>query len=382
MTTQQRRYDIDWLRTLAFFILIAYHIGMYYVFEWGWHIKSEHQSIWLQDVMILSNQWRMSLLFFISAMALSLYQLHNPHQGVIGLRSKRLLIPLVLGMLVIVPPQLYVELHEISDYSASYRSFLSDYYNLNTTLAPERHSPLGLLTWNHLWFLPYVFVYSVITVALRPLLVKICQLALLQGASLWSFIAVLVGVMSIIWLNLRREFPVTHDLVNDWYSHAKYFWVFIVGYCLPHLNGVWRALIRRRWYLLAIAIACYAFLIADRHGAWSLLADQFEHNLAVRSFYAIVVTLNHWAWIICLVGLAGAYLRFSNAFLVYANRALLPWYIMHQTLIVVAAAWLKPQSIPVGIEFGMIVAFTLVGCTLTYEIVKRFTIGRWLFGLK
>ena len=119
MTTQQRRYDIDWLRTLAFFILIAYHIGMYYVFEWGWHIKSDQQSVWLQDVMILSNQWRMSLLFFISAMALSLYQLRNPNQGIIGLRSKRLLLPLAFGMLVIVPPQLYVELHESSDCSAS-----------------------------------------------------------------------------------------------------------------------------------------------------------------------------------------------------------------------------------------------------------------------
>ena len=382
MTTQQRRYDIDWLRTLAFFILIAYHIGMYYVFEWGWHIKSDQQSVWLQDVMILSNQWRMSLLFFISAMALSLYQLRNPNQGIIGLRSKRLLIPLVFGMLVIVPPQLYVELHETSDYSASYLAFLTDYYNLNTTLAPDRHSPLGLLTWNHLWFLPYVFVYSVIAVEVRPLLVKFCQLQNLQSASLWTFIAVLIGVMSVIWLNLRREFPVTHDLVNDWYSHAKYFWVFIVGYCLPHLEGLWRAVVQRRWYLLAIAIACYAFLIADRHGAWTLLADQFEHNLAVRSFYSIVVTLNHWAWILCLIGLAGYYLRFSNRFLAYANQAVLPWYIMHQTLIVVAAAWLKPQAIPVGIELGLIIMFTLVGCALTYEMVKRFTVGRWLFGLK
>ncbi|MFC3092968.1 acyltransferase [Alteromonas sediminis] len=382
MTTQQRRYDIDWLRTLAFFILIAYHIGMYYVFEWGWHIKSEHQSVWLQDVMILSNQWRMSLLFFLSAMALSLFQLRYPDQGVITLRSKRLLVPLIFGMLVIVPPQLFIELHETSDYNASYLSFLADYYNLNTTLAEERHSPLGLLTWNHLWFLPYVFVYSVFALLLRPFLVKICKLNTLQAASLWSFVGVLVGVMSVIWLTMRREFPVTHDLVNDWYSHAKYFWVFIVGYCLPHLGSLWTEIIRRRWYLLSIAVSCYAFLIADRHDAWSLLADQFEHSLAVRSLYAVIVTLNHWAWILCLVGLAGAYLRFSNRLLKYANEAILPWYIMHQTLIIVAAAWLKPQSLSVGVELLLITSFTLVGCGLTFELVKRVNVGRWLFGLK
>ena len=63
----QRRYDIDWLRTLAFIVLILYHVGMYYVADWGWHIKSAEQSVWLQNVMLLTNPWRMSLLFFISS---------------------------------------------------------------------------------------------------------------------------------------------------------------------------------------------------------------------------------------------------------------------------------------------------------------------------
>ena len=57
-----RRYDIDWLRTLAFGVLILYHTGMYYVADWGWHIKSEHTFAWLQDVMMLTAPWRMSLL--------------------------------------------------------------------------------------------------------------------------------------------------------------------------------------------------------------------------------------------------------------------------------------------------------------------------------
>ena len=62
----QRYFELDALRVIAFGVLIFYHIGMYYVLEWGWHIKSDVQFPLLQDVMILTNQWRMFLLFLIS----------------------------------------------------------------------------------------------------------------------------------------------------------------------------------------------------------------------------------------------------------------------------------------------------------------------------
>ena len=64
-----RRYDLDWLRVLAFGLLILYHTGMFYVADWGWHVKSVHQSEWLQLPMLLSNQWRMPLIFLVSGLA-------------------------------------------------------------------------------------------------------------------------------------------------------------------------------------------------------------------------------------------------------------------------------------------------------------------------
>ncbi|WP_462173148.1 acyltransferase family protein [Pseudoalteromonas xiamenensis] len=104
-----RRYDIDWIRTIALGVLILYHIGMYYVADWGWHIKSDTTYFWLQDVMVLTNPWRMSLLFFISAVALSLVLKRYQTQDLLLLRSKRLLIPLVFCMFTIIAPQVYVE---------------------------------------------------------------------------------------------------------------------------------------------------------------------------------------------------------------------------------------------------------------------------------
>ena len=138
-TTQfERRYDVDWLRTLAFGLLILYHLGMYYVFDWGWHVKSDTQSVWLQDLMILSNQWRMSLLFFVSGMTLALVEAKYSASSLIRTRFMRLFIPLLFGMYVIVPPQLYFELQQNAGYSGDYWQFYQQYIDVDTELAPPQ----------------------------------------------------------------------------------------------------------------------------------------------------------------------------------------------------------------------------------------------------
>ena len=64
----ERRYDLDWIRILAFGLLILYHVGMYYV-TWDWHVKSPHASATLEPLMMLTSPWRMSALFLVSGVA-------------------------------------------------------------------------------------------------------------------------------------------------------------------------------------------------------------------------------------------------------------------------------------------------------------------------
>ena len=64
-----RRHDIDALRALAFALVILYHVAMYYVAEWHWHLKSPYAAEWLQAPMRALNLWRMDLVFLISGLA-------------------------------------------------------------------------------------------------------------------------------------------------------------------------------------------------------------------------------------------------------------------------------------------------------------------------
>ncbi|MDO6691641.1 acyltransferase family protein [Aliiglaciecola sp. 3_MG-2023] len=377
-----RRYDIDWLRNLAFLILIFYHIGMYYVFDWGWHIKSEHTFRWLQEVMILTNTWRMSLLFFISAMALSLIEKRYSIGSLMRLRSNRLLVPLIFGMFVIVAPQVYIEARAQNLVSEGMWTFWLEYINPNTDLLKEHQSIIGLLTWNHLWFLPYLWIYSLLILAIRPLLTKAIGSGVVQNMPFSAaFVCIVLGLL-LVYLTLRLAYPTTHDLISDWYNHGKYFLIFVFGYVFVQQSCWWNTVINKRRWFLGMAILGYLFIVADRNDGFTWLAEQYEGSLLVRGIYGSIFIINMWAWILTLIGYGGRYLNRQNKLITYANNAVLPWYMFHQTLIVMFAWYFKPYGLPTFIEFIVILLATMVGCGLGYEIVKRTPITRWLFGLK
>lgn len=379
-TDINRRYELDWLRCIAFALLILYHIGMYYVADWGWHIKSEHTFSGLQDWMTLTNPWRMSLLFLLAGMALSLVLPRISRLKLLGLRTKRLLIPLVFAMFVVVAPQVYYEALSQQLIQPGYLQFWWQYINPATDLLPEQQSPIGLLTWNHAWFIPYLWCYSLLVLLCYPLLCALAQA--LQGCRGTYASALVFGLMFWAWWALRAEFPSTHGLLDDWYNHAKYFLVFIAGFMLARQDLWWQQLVSHRKLWLLLALCCYGLIIAERHDSFALSA-QFDTVVWVKALFGTVLILNHWLWLFAVLGFAGAYLSTINSPLLrYCNDAVLPWYILHQTLIILFAAWLKPLAIPVALEFPLLLTLTVAGCWLGYEGIRRSAVFSWCFGLK
>src|SRR4029453_9711166 len=122
-----RRVDLDWVRIGAFGLLILYHVGMFYV-SWSWHIKSAHPVRALEPLMLVLNPWRLSLLFLVAGVA-PRFMLRKSAVGLLlRSRSSRLLIPLVFGMLVIVPPQAYIQIVEALGYPNGFVDFYLTHY--------------------------------------------------------------------------------------------------------------------------------------------------------------------------------------------------------------------------------------------------------------
>lgn len=374
----QRRYDLDWLRVLAFALLIFYHAGMMYV-PWHWHITSNYQSEALELAMRLVNPWRLPLLFFISGCALFFARERYAKCRLLRLRSERLLVPLVFGILVIVPPQLFFEMRQGGEVTGSYWDFWWAYLQPNHPLFNEHRTPLfGQMTWNHLWFIPYLWCYSVMLLGLnnwlRPLFKLINSLRLR-----WILLApALLFAAYGFWL--RPHYPSSHALLDDWYNHSVYFTVFVLGYGFASCDQLWQKIRNQHWPLLGLAMVCYGVLMWEHS-----LPEDTGLGEAIEYWGDILFDglyyLNLWCWILALCALAMRFLNRDSAALHYANGAVYPYYILHQSLTVSLGYGLVALNMNPWLEPTSIILLTFLGCALGYEIIRRVRSLRWLFGL-
>ncbi|WP_444942164.1 acyltransferase family protein [Microbulbifer sp. ZKSA004] len=375
----QRRHDIDALRVLAFGLLILYHLGMAYVAEWGWHVKSSYQSEPLQLVMLAVNQWRMPLLFLISGAA-SYFLFHKLGTGGYLLRRmKQLLIPLAFGMLVVVPPQAYYEALSNGIIEPGYLSFLLKYFSFSPW--PENAfagSEFGL-TWNHLWYLPYLACY---TLALIPLALWFKHQRWLgrfmENIKSWQLLILPLVPMMVYGLVLFPRFGgINYAVVDDWYTHARFFTYFFCGYLLVSSNAPWEILARLRSHLVIAAPLTFAlYLLFDR-----VLPDSSMPAQKILLF--IVIYTNRWVWILAVLACAYQFLNKQFRWLPYATEAVYPWYILHQTITVIAVYQLGQLALGPILEPLLVLLITIFGCWASYEfIIRRNPVLRPLFGLK
>ncbi len=401
---------LDWVRIIAFLLLILYHVGMYYV-TWDWHVKSPHASDAIEPLMMLTSPWRLGLLFLISGVASSfmLGKLSSPHvQHFVSVlppegaanplgaarrgfgtsrflrqRSGRLLLPLVFGMLVIVPPQPYMEVIEKLGYSGSYGDFMGLYLHAYHGFCGKDGKCLDLPTWNHLWFVAYLWVYTLLLGAVWAALGRerfgAWSDALGRWLTGWRIVVLPVAVLALARLALLSRFPSTHGLVDDWYNHAHYLPLFLFGALLARQQAFWARLDAMRWRSLGTAAACWALLIVYFSMPETLVAEPLKD--AVRDVQRVVYALLQWTAMLAACGFAHRHLQSDGPARRYLTQAVFPVYILHQTLIVVMAHALKPVKLSPTLEGALLVVLTLALSFAGVEIVRRIPLLRPLLGL-
>jgi glucan biosynthesis protein C len=372
----QRRYDLDWVRIGAFMLLIFYHVGMYYV-TWDFHVKSPHASPAIEPLMMLTSPWRLSLLFLVSGVATA-YLMARGSGNFMRSRSARLLIPLAFGMAVIVPPQSYLEVVEKVGYSGSfaefYRLYITGYHGFC------REDCLIMPTWNHLWFVAYLWVYTLvlfIIVWLAPRTIPWLKGQAERGLKGFGILIWPIAVLAAARIGLAGRFPQNHALVGDWYNHASYFSVFLLGFALAGTHAPWEALQRFRWHSLGVAILGWSALCAY-FGIYS--ADTAVPPEALRMIMRGVYGAQQWMAIAAILGFAHRHLMRDNAARRYLTAAIFPVYILHQTVIIVLAHALQPAHLAPAVEGLLLVMTTAAACFLGYEVIRRIRPLQPLFG--
>ncbi len=372
MTT--RRADLDWLRVLAFGLLILYHAGMAWS-GWSWHVTSPESIDWLREAMRFLNRWRMPLIFVVSGAAVALALGSQTSGAFVVDRLKRLALPLVFGMAVIVPPQVYLERLYRGQFTGSFLQWLPEAY--------RGVYPAGNMSWHHLWFLAYVLVLTLVLLPIflwarsaagRSALAKASRFVARTHLQ-WAMVLPLAA--SLLWLA-----PVsynTNGLVGDWHGLVYYGVLLLYGAFLFGSSELLEALERQRFLSLAIGVAAYATLYVVFIGG----AVRPVIAADVRPAFALVSAINTMAWLFAILGFAHRHLTRRPAFLAEATDAVYPFYLLHQTVTVIAVYWLLTMGVPPVAGFFSAIVATFVGTWAIYAgLVRPWRWVRPLFGMK
>lgn len=364
----QRRADLDWIRVTAFGLLILFHVSLVYA-PWDWHVHSKHTFAWLEEATAVTGPWRLSLLFLVSGAALRFMSRRYSPGEVLRTRMARLLPPLIFGVLILVPPQSWIEAVEKGSWTAG--------------LIPwwfSEFSPAGLadgLPLNHLWFVEYIAVYSLVAVALmtRP-----PWIARLEAGLQWALGGWRLLILPLAFFALARQFvfpPLgqTNQLLNDGYNHLTSLSLFLFGFAVAGREPVWKTFEANRWAALVTVLVAAPMLMAVTANP-----DDTAVNAWLRhSLYGV----EQWSAIAAILGFGSLHLRHADGpALRYLTDAVFPCYLAHQTLLVIAAHLVKPLDLPAAVEVAVLVTATLGGSLLVYELARRSGPMRPLWGLR
>lgn len=355
------RYEfLDWLRVIAIFVLLFYHTGMLFV-GWDFHIQNADTIEALQRPMDIAHRLRMPLLFVIAGAGLWFASRRRTPGAVMKERTLRLFVPLVLGMFIVVPPQVYVERLFRGQWEGGYLAFFIE------RVLQLRPYPEGDFSWHHLWFIVYLYVYVPLLLPLIAFLKR--ARVLVPGWWLYAF-ALPLGVNEVL---LKSHFPERHDLINDWYILVHYLLLTGYGVVLASMRGAWDWLAQQRTRGLLVSVLVTGAVLALIESGMAPRDTPLERMLA---------NLFTWCWLMTFLGYGRHLLSRDNRLLRWARDASYPVYILHQTIMLIVAYWVIAQPYDPWIKFAIVLAATMAFSILVYEGARHFSFGRLLLGMK
>lgn len=371
-----RRHDLDWLRLIAIIILLFYHTGMWFS-SWDWHVKNNELNRTFDFWMVWLHPWRMPLLLFISGAGTYMALGKRQPKQFVGERFRRLFIPLLFGMLVVVPPQIYFE----------YIDRYANYWEFYKTVFHFQPYPGGSFSWHHLWFVLYLLVYSLV---LLPFLIFIrSERSVNFRATVrrwlspaWGMLFIPSTFIFLTQLILRPFFPDELHNMTDLAFIVFYGCFFFFGAIFYSDQDLWLSVERNRNKLIIPAILILipfygVFLHWHKFMSIPFGEDTLDLIFDISSIYL------SWFTLLTVIGFGQHYLNRPHPILQYTNEGLYPFYILHQTVIITIGFYICKLDWSIAAKFWSISLLTLVFCVaFFFLIIRPFNVMRLFFGLK
>jgi len=375
--TSARVYYLDWLRVLGMLAVLVYHSSRFFNVE-DWHVKNPVWYPWVEVWNRFAVVWLMPLMFVISGASL-FYALGKGGGAGKFVKDKvlRLLVPLVVGIFTHASLQVYLERLTHGQFTGSYFQFLPYYFHGVYGITEGGNFAVHGM---HLWYLLYLFVFSLL---LYPLLRWLRG----RGQGVLSRLGGGLGLPGAVFglalpIVLLEAFADPNNPVMDFgdagWPAIIYLWLVVAGFVVFSDERTQAGVQRLRWLSLALAAASTAtyLVLSFQPAGLTFGTPLWAFALGLRG-------LGSWSWILAALGFGRKHLNSRTPFVTYANEAVLPFYIFHQTVLLCVGYFVVQWAIPDLLKWVIILPASFAIIMVLYEfLVRRFNVLRFLFGMK
>ena len=363
-----RKKYIDWLRVFGILLLFPFHAARVFDSREFNYIHSDARSFVGEAFMDIIWPWFMPLMFLIAGIATWYALQKRDASQYVKERILRLLIPLVLGVILIVPIQGYMARLQQGTLNSGYieylfTQFFSDFSDIS--------GYNGSFTPAHLWFIIFLFVFSCL---LLPLFIHIINARRRKGL---GFIG---RLFSKGWFLILIFIPLTISEALPYIGGKNPFFYglyFTVGFLIASNEESIKAIDNIRWWsfgIMAISIFVYLSLMDYARGfgdfAWQSILFAFVRNL-----YG-------FSTLLMMLAFAYRYLNRGGKVLDYLNKAAFPIYILHHSVMMVIAYYVLQWSNDITLQYILIVVLSLIASFALFEAFRHFAPLRIILGIK
>ncbi len=364
----QRRHHLDAIRVSAILLLIPYHAARYVQ-------KGEGDPRIVDAVVWFVHTWHMPLFFAISGFLAASALRRSTAALQLRARFRRLGLPLVVGMLTVVP--------------------LANFFVIGAAALAPRRGPLPpkreldlanvfSLTPRHLWFIAYLLMISLVAIGLWLAIQRAPGLGAAINRSFgrlmksWWAVPALASISAAILITKTGWVAggsASNSLIPAPTLFAYYSLFFLFGWLLSGQSDLVEQLKRGAWLRLGagVLIAVPAFLLFYDNGDFTgnvgtpgVLAEIDE----LRLYGLLTVGIVCWLTLFGIWGVLARYVRKESRVLRYLSDASFWIYLVHIPFLVALQSSLSTTDLAIPVRWGLAVSGTLALAIGTYALVR------------
>ncbi|PKL57946.1 MAG: hypothetical protein CVV34_04880, partial [Methanomicrobiales archaeon HGW-Methanomicrobiales-5] len=360
-----RLHFIDNLRWMSILMLFPFHTAFIFCTGWyGYYVLSDFPSTAAHCLTVSVEPWIMPLLFLIAGVSTKFALEKRSPRMYLKERVTKLLVPFLAGLVLVCPVIAYYALKFHTGYTGSFAGAFVHFFSSILTIQDPPNGMTGDFSVDHLWFILFLFIFSVVALGMILLIRRHAGLPLNPDT---MGLPILVLLFIPVWLLNGVGFLVTG------YSFMAYFALFLIGYYLFSMDFV-LAKLEEYW---AVLLSAWIILTIGVMGTYGIILGHDEVFWGNSALYV----LTGWIGVLALMGAGRHLLDRTNTVAAYMGAASYPVYILHQAILVAIAYYVLMFAIPPALQFLAIVILSILLTFACYEIIRRIPGVRVLFGI-